>query len=203
MVGYAPHIYTLAFTGTEAQYQSMNKEQLRRSHENARTEADAWKAPLVVTEWGFDPGATKANEYLTWQSELFEEYRASSFFWLWKEQSQGAWGCFSFDSVSSWSERLATTKSLARVRAARIAGWPSATSYDRTTGTFELKFNANPSISAPHVVAVAPSLGTPLSAECDGEPTSFVEQELGMFEISCAPKKTGEHTLRVAVAPSP
>jgi len=203
MTGYAPHVYTLAFTGTDAQYQTMNKEMLRRSHENARIEADAWQAPLLETEWGFDPNATRADEYLTWQSELAAEYGASTFFWVWKEQSQGSWGCFDYDAAAnSWTERGETKKALARVRAARVAGWPTAESFDRASGTFELSFTAHRSLKAPHQIAVAPLLGAPTSVTCDGADVPFESPSAGLVEVSCG-EGSGEHVLRVEVAPMP
>jgi hypothetical protein len=203
MTGYAPHVYTLAFTGDDATYQTMNKEMLRRSHENARIEADAWQAPLLETEWGFDPNATHADEYLTWQSELAEEYGASTFFWVWKEQSQGSWGCFDYDSATNtWNERSETKTALARVRAARVAGWPTQQSFDRTSGAFELTFTANRSVSAPHQIAVAPLLGAPTSVTCDGSEVPFETPNAGLIEVSCG-SGSGEHVLEVNVVPAP
>jgi len=204
MVGYAPHVYTLAFTGTDEQYQAMSKETLRRSHENARVEADAWKAPLLITEWGFNPAATKASEYLTWQAELGEEYQSSSFYWVWKEQSQGSWGCFDFDATTNiWSERPAVKKALARVRPRRVAGWPKRFGFDRQTGVFELTFRSNPLATADHEIAVAPLLGQPQAALCDGTSTSFDAAESGVVVIRCGRGDDREHVLRVEVAPLP
>ncbi len=204
MVGYAPHVYTLAFTGTDAAHQAMTRETLRRSNENARAEADAWRAPLVITEWGYDPNGIQAGEYVTWQSELQEEYQASSFFWVWKEQSQGFWGCHDWDaSTGTFSPRAALQKSLARIRPARVAGYPESFSFDRSSGVFELAFAGNPRVKADHEIAVAPVLGQPLGAECDGTSVSFESLEHGTISVSCGRGTSSAHLLRVSVAPLP
>lgn len=204
MTGYAPHVYTLAFVSTDAQKQAMTKETLRTSHANARVEADAWQAPLVITEWGFDPQAIKANEYVTWQSELAEEYGASSFFWVWKERSQGNWGCFDFDpTTQTFSERAALRVALARVRPAAVAGWPTRVSFDRASGAFELEFEGNPRVSAPHRIAIAPVLGEPQAVECDGAPVAYQKAEHGEVRAHCGRGSAAPHLLRVVVAAKP
>lgn len=204
MVGYAPHVYTFAFTATDAQKAAMEKEKLRRSNANARAEADALSAPLIITEWGFDPNGIKGHEYLTWQSELQEEYMASSYFWLWKEQSQGRWGCFDYDDTTgAFSPRQTAQLSLARVRPSRVAGWPIRYAFDRSTGIFELDFRGDPTVKAPHVIAVAPALGAPLAMTCDGAPVEATAGLRGEYSVSCGARSDQPHTLRVEVTPRP
>jgi endoglycosylceramidase len=201
MSAYAPHVYTYAFTSVPAK---LTKENLRRSNDNARREADAWHAPLVITEWGFDPGLAVAGDYITWQSELQEEYGASSFFWLWKEESQGSWGCFDHDAASgSWTARGALQKALARVRPARVAGWPESFGFDRAQGNFELKFRADPGVSAPHLIAVAPLLGKPTSVSCDGAAAGYSVGEYGLVSVQCGQGSSSDHVLDVSVKPMP
>ncbi|MEZ4371369.1 MAG: cellulase family glycosylhydrolase [Polyangiaceae bacterium] len=203
MVGYAPHIYTYSFTATDEQKAGIEKEDLRRSNANAREEANALKAPLIITEWGIDPLGVKGDEYLTWQSELQEEYMASSFFWLWKEQSQGRWGCFDYDdATSTFSPREAVKKTLARVRPSRIAGWPKHFAFDRATGSFELDFQGDPTIKGPHVIAIAPVLGAPQTASCDGKSVTPEALGNGEFSIQCG-HDSAEHRIRVEVTPLP
>lgn len=204
MTGYAPHVYTLAFVSTDAQKQATTKETLRFSNQNARVEADAWQAPLLISEWGFDPKAIKASEYLTWQSELQEEYRASSFFWVWKERSQGNWGCFDFDATTqAFSERAALKLALARVRPMAVAGWPTRFGFDRASGVFELEFAGNPRVKAPHRIAVAPLLGAPLAVECDGAPAEHEPGEQGEIRLWCGRGSPAHHVLRLVVAAKP
>lgn len=204
MTGYAPHVYTLAFVSSDAQKQAMTKETLRNSHVNARAEAEAWQAPLIITEWGFGPAALKASEYFTWQSELQEQYFASSFFWLWKEQSQGSWGCFDYNTATDAFElRDSVKRALARVRPMAIAGWPTRVEFDRTTGVFELELDGNPRVHEPHRIGIAPLLGEALAVECDGVPVDFVSPMPGELAVDCGKGSAEHHVLRVSVAPAP
>lgn len=200
MTAYAPHVYTYAFTSAPADLQ---KQDLRRSNENARHEADAWHAPLVITEWGFDPGLAVAGNYVTWQSELQEEYQASSFFWVWKEESQGSWGCFDHDAASgTWTARKGLEKALARVRPARVAGWPESYAFDRATGKFEMKFRADPTVTAPHLIAIARMLGKPLEVTCDGAAAHYTADH-DVLSVQCGQGDSAHHVLDVAVKPMP
>ncbi|MFO0616392.1 MAG: cellulase family glycosylhydrolase [Polyangiaceae bacterium] len=118
---YAPHVYTYAFAA-DAGAIPLTKDDLARSNLRAREEASGWHAPLVITEWGFDPKLPNAPDYFRFEQEAQDEAMASSFFWVWKESSQGAWGCFDHDDVGgAFSERAATRAALAHVRPSRVA----------------------------------------------------------------------------------
>ena len=203
--GYAPHFYKIAFTGTDAARMAMTKETLRPQIASAPGEAASWGAALVSTEWGYGPADLRASEYLTWQSELHEQYQASAFFWLWKEESQAGWGCFDHDSASdTWTERPAMKKALARVRPAAIAGWPKSFGFDRAAGEFKLSFTADPTAQGPTEIAVASALGAPLEVDCDGAPVAGAAPDAnGVLSLGCGAGDSGDHAIRVAVAPLP
>ncbi|MBW2529025.1 MAG: cellulase family glycosylhydrolase [Deltaproteobacteria bacterium] len=202
LTGYAPHVYTFAFSD-DPSGALRDKEQLRRSNENARLEADSWGAPLVITEWGFSPYEQAFESYLRWQSELQQEIQASTFYWLWKERSQGSWGCFDFDEVGrSWTAREAVRSALAVIRPARIAGWPEAFSYDRDQGTFRLTFWSLPEVMAPHWIAVAPALVGERRATCDGRSIPWTEVDEGVGELACGDHDGALHELRVELVPA-
>lgn len=118
---YAPHVYTAAF-GSEEIRAAVTRDALERSYVNAREEADAWQAPLVVGEYGFPPKDPKMADYLAWHGELASEQRASTFFWVWKEIAQGEWGLFDRDAAGAWRERPAVIAALSRVRVQTAAG---------------------------------------------------------------------------------
>ncbi len=201
MSAYAPHVYTLSFTGTPAQFAAMTKDTLRRSNENARAEADAWDAPLLVGEWGMDPKGARAAEYLAWQAELQDEARASSFFWVWKEDSQGSWGCFdrAASGAAAWAERTALRRALAHVRPMAVAGLPQHFGFDRTKGVFELVFTGDPEVVAPHLVSVPEILGAPTAVRCDGAPATYVLEAHGVVSVKCG-ESAKVHRLEVTVA---
>lgn len=203
---YAPHVYTFVFSGaTDAERQAMTKEDLRPSESAAADEATSWDAPALVTEWGYGPDDPHSHDFFTWQSELQEEYQLSSFLWVWKEIPPNVWGCFDYDTgTASFTERAWIKKSLARVRAAAVAGWPTSVSFDRATGAFELKFGSDKAVTAPHLIAVAPVLGPPTSITCDGAAvTPDSTDAWGTLSLRCGQGDGASHVLKVNVAPMP
>ncbi len=147
----------------------------------------------------------KAPEFFTWQSELQEQYALSSFLWVWKELPPADWGCFDYDTAtSSFAERAWMKKVVARVRPAAVAGWPGTYGFDRASGVFTLTFQSDPAVHAPHLIAVAPVLGAPLSVTCDGAAASFLPADAwGTVAVTCGQGDGVSHTLVVDVAPLP
>ncbi len=204
MTAYAPHYYKLAFTGTPAVRQAMTKDKLRPQIESARDEAASWGAALFATEWGYDPAGIRAADYFTWQSELHEQTFSSTAFWLWKEQSQGSWGCHDYDATTgAFTPRDDVKRWLARARARAVAGWPSAQSFDRAAGVYSLTFTADPTMKGPTVIAVAPALGAPLELTCDGAPVSATPDAHGDVALSCGAGTSTTHTITMKLAPLP
>jgi endoglycosylceramidase len=205
---YAPHIYKLAFDGSTSAdplRMTMTKETLRPQNERAVDEAASWGAALVVTEWGYAPTGVRAEEYYTWQAELSEEYQFSTFFWVWKEASQGAWGCFDHDAATgAFAPRARVQQLLARVRPARVAGWPEQYAFDRASGVFSLAFRDDPTAAGPTEISVAPALGAPLEITCDGQGvTGVVPDGNGTLALACGAGDGGRHVIGVRVAPLP
>jgi endoglycosylceramidase len=197
---YSPHVYTLAFNGTDAQKQAMTKDTLAPSNTSAKNEAKSWKAPLAVTEFGYDPNGIQADNYLIWQTELQDEVQASGFFWVWKEESQGSWGLFDYDvTKDAWTERDHVRKALSRVAPQAISGWPTSFAHDRQAKRFELKFTGDPAITAPNLIFVpAPEDFAPsFTVTCDGATVNVTrDAATGVIEVPCG--GPGAHTLVVA-----
>lgn len=190
---YAPHVYTYAFTADPGS-KTMTKDDLARSNLHARAEADGYAAPLVITEWGFDPKLGNAAAYFRFEQEAQDDVMASSFFWVWKEMSQGGWGCFDHDEATgAFTPREATKTILAHVRPARIAGFPRAFSYDRDARRFEMTFYADPKVSGAHEIVVPEPLGE-LTAKCDGVPVAG-ERVGERMVIACGARDARDHTL--------
>lgn len=197
---YAPHTYPLAFTGTPAQLAAFTVDDLRGATESARTEAAAWGAPLLITEWGYDPRGTRTADYHRFMQDLQAEYQAGAMYWVWKERSQGAWGLHEYDAVAdSWRERPEARRMLARVRPEAIAGDPVQWSYDGGARRFEMVFRAQANQRGPHRVYV-PSPGDFAAAfevRCDGAPMAAARDErTGVVEVACG-GSAGTHTLVV------
>lgn len=191
---YAPHVYTLAFTGTPSSIAAMTKETLRASNENARAEADAWEAPLVIGEFGFSPTSPAFTDYITWQSELQDEHRASSFLWVWKETSQGSWGVY--DHVgATWVERPVVVDALTRIRLERVAGRLGRVGYDRAQRRLTFTFEGGASAGR-SVVSTGRLAGT-VDVKCDGR--GVAAEGTGPLAIVCG--GPGSHEVTVTVIP--
>jgi endoglycosylceramidase len=194
---YAPHVYTLAFTGTPDERRNMTKADLAPSNDNARTEADSWHAPLVITEFGYGPNDIRAADYLRFETELEDQVLASSFFWLWKEESQGGWGLFDHDAKTGvWTERADVRKALTRVTPEAIPGFPTSFGFDPEAKRFELVYDGDASITAPlHLYVPAPEdFSASFAVSCDGAANDAKrDPATGLVELSC--NGAGRHTV--------
>ncbi len=197
---YAPHTYPLSFTGTPAQLAGFTLEDLRGATESARTEADLWGAPLLVTEWGYDPRGTRSAEYHRFMQDLQAEYQAGAMYWVWKENSQGSWGLYDYDTATGeWRQRADLRRTLARVRPEAIAGEPVRWAYDAIARRFELTFIGRPERRGPHRVYVpaAEDFAVTYEVRCDGVAVEAVrDARTGVVEVACG-AGAGMHSLTV------
>ncbi len=191
---YAPHVYTLVFAGDQASRDGATKDRLRRSNASARDEADGWLAPLVVTEFGFDPHDANFPKFMRFQQELQDEFRASSFLWVWKET--GGWGLFDLDPQAEVvAERPTTESALARVRLEAAAGRIVSVGYDADAKRFQLDLAGDAAITAPNLVSLGDVAGFDAPVvTCDGHEVSVERTE--PLQIPCG--GAGAHTLVVA-----
>ena len=86
---YSPHIYTFIFGMAEDRGHA-GADDLRPSLDNARRGRRLRRRCTSASRLRAD--RDNADLWMRWQQELHDEYLASSAFWLWKEDSQGAWG---------------------------------------------------------------------------------------------------------------
>lgn len=197
---YAPHTYPIAFNGTEAQRTSFTLDDLRLATESARTEADLWGVPLLVTEWGYDPNGIRTADYHRLQQDLQAEYQAGAMYWVWKERSQGSWGLHDYDAATdTWTVRASLRRSLARVRPEAIAGDPLAWSYDATARRFSLRFVARSDRRGPHrlYVPAAEDYAADFVVRCDGAAVAASrDPRTGLVDVACG-GASGAHELRV------
>ena len=192
---YAPHIYTAAF-GSEEVRSAVTEGALRRSYEAARAEADAWQAPLVVTEIGFAPQHPRFAEYMGWHATLADELGASTFFWVWKEPSQGSWGLYAYDATGAETERPAVVAALSRVRVEATAGRVERIERPDAT-TLRVTFRGLET-TREHVLS-AGALATLESATCDGADVALAAGPFGTSTALCG--GAGRHVLVVRARP--
>ncbi len=179
---YAPHVYTFVFYSDQTNLQNLTPDDLEPSVEGARAEATAWKTPLVIDEYGIGPTAPNADLWMGTEAELHDRFLASDAFWVWKEESQGAWGVFDHDAATdTWTERPQVVGWLSRVHAARIAGTVTANEFDHVTRTLHLE--AHGTGGKPHDIYV-PS-GT-YTIACNGQPVSAARDDAnGLVSVVC------------------
>jgi endoglycosylceramidase len=175
---YAPHIYTYVFNADASQLEQLQPSDLEPSVMAARGEADAWRTPLVIGEYGIGPTAPNADLWMGTQAELHDRYLASDAFWVWKENSQASWGVF--DRVGdTWVERPQVVGWLSRVHAARISGEVIANEYDHVARTLRLETRS----SGTHAIYVPDET---FSISCNGTPLAGTrDPATGLVEVAC------------------
>src|SRR3569623_442317 len=91
---YAPRINTYVFAPDSPPLQNLDPADLEASVAGTRAEATAWHTPLMIGEYGIGPTAPNADLWMGVEAQLHARYLARDAFWVWKEESQGAWGVF-------------------------------------------------------------------------------------------------------------
>jgi endoglycosylceramidase len=191
---YAVHIYNIGTAwGNEAT--------LLQTLSNAQGEAQSWGAPLVVTEYGYDPSSSGFAPWVDALQDVASDVGASDMFWLWKEESGGFWGLYSFDDAGVATERPATVRTLTRARLEALAGTLVSVSYDETAQKLEVQFIGSSAITAANVVSVGAEASPPAAqwmATCDG--ASVQTNGADPLQIPCG--GDGSHVLVVTGGPA-
>ncbi len=189
---YAPHVYTLAFAGDDTARNNVTKEGLRSSNASAREEAESYAAPLAITEFGFDPRQPSFARYVRWQLELQDEVHASSFYWVWREQSQAGWGLYDYDAAGVATERPAVVAALTRVRLEAAAGRIVSVAYDADSKRFEAHVAGDAAVTTPNIVSIGGV--SPTHATCDGRVVALTPGPSDKtLQIAC--NGVGEHVV--------
>ncbi|MCU0672586.1 MAG: glycoside hydrolase family 5 protein [Myxococcota bacterium] len=186
---YAPHVYTLAFIGTDEQRESFTIATLRRGNRTAADEARRWGTPLFIGEFGYDPAGIRAADYYRMQLDLQDEVGASSAVWLWKEDSQGSWGFHDFEGEGedgTWVQREAMVALFDRGFPERIAGWPRGWSWaTEAAGSADdrlvVTYDGDDAITAPTVLRLPEG---EWAITCDGAAASVMLRD-GRHEVAC------------------
>jgi len=179
---YAPHVYTAVFNNDSRLTDDTYEMPLATSVRNARDEADAWAAPLLIGELGVGPQQPHALEWIGHAYDAADAVFASTAFWLWKEQEQGQWGLFSRDADGIWHDRPDMIGAVARPYAKAIGGTPVAMSWDGVT--FTLGFQKRDGVSRQHDIYFPYASPVVL---CDGKPTTnvTVDMETSTLSVRC------------------
>lgn len=198
---YAPHVYTLAFIGSDAARESFTRESLRPANLSAYEEAVAWRTPLLIGEFGYDPSGIRAAEYIQMQLDLHDEFGASDAFWVWKESSQGSWGLHDWDAeTATWIERPELRRLLSRPSPRAIAGQPYFYRYDPSSRVLDVAFRGDRDVDAPSILYVpaADDYVADFVVTCDGaEVVVTRDPATGLVEVPCQ----GSGDRRIQLAP--
>jgi endoglycosylceramidase len=194
---YAPHIYTGVFDG---QTYSGDPALLTPSMEHAAAEAAAWGTPLLVGEYGIDPGNPHANEWITQELDLQDRLRAHSTFWLWEEISSGHWGLFDGESSEPGGERIGRTTALSRVYARAVPGRVLEHVFDAETNTLRLRFGAR-GRGPLEIFVPERRYPTGFTLSCDGAAVMVPRDAITDTVTFRCGRGRGEHVVEVAPAP--
>jgi hypothetical protein len=183
------------FDRDETRRLNLKGDDLRPSYRRAREEASSHHAPLAVGEYGYFPTAANYEEYIRGALRAQDEVFASSFFWVWKENSQSQWGFFDYDPIQKqWSERPDVLRIHARPFVSRLAGRLMETEYDAKAARLRLRFLGDPNVTAPNLVTVgdmAEFRNRKARAQCDGAALALEGDRV--FQVPC--HGAGEHEL--------
>jgi hypothetical protein len=180
---YAPHVYTAVFNDDPRLRNDTYQSALATSIRNARDEADAWAAPLLIGELGIGPDQPHALEWIGHAYDGADDVLASTAFWLWKEQEQGQWGLFSLAADGTWQDRPGMMAAVARPYAKIVGGAATSISWDGVTLTVSFRQNGAP----PRHEIFFPS-GTP-RIRCDGRDVDgddvTVDTDTSTYSVVC------------------
>jgi endoglycosylceramidase len=179
---YSPHIYTFVFSPDRTHLERLQPSDLETSVRDARTEAEAWKTPLFIGEFGIGPTDPNADLWMNVQSELHDAVLASNAFWVWKEQSQASWGVHAWDGAQ-WSERPQVVSWVSRIHAARIAGTVVANQWDRLAESLTL---VTTGARQPHAIYIPERFAATARVRCNDAPLAPSRDAItGLVAVDC------------------
>ena len=140
---YTPHFYPLE-NGLRNKTVKELKDKHHQSIDRMITEAEVMNAALVIGEWGFKADDPAVTNYGIAVEEMFNERNLSHAYWLWKEDSQGAWGFFDFNEENQkWVIRPRAIETLSRPYPQFIPGRLIQHRDDRSKGLLSLTYEAS------------------------------------------------------------
>lgn len=184
---YAPHVYTGVFSRGRDNWADRNHAALEASTRGTRREADAHGAALLIGEYGIDPRAETAVEWLSTEHALFDEVQASAAFWVYEEYGEGGWGLYDNAGTPEAPVRGPLREALAHALA---HPFPQAVDARLVSTRFEpetnvLRIELEAAGPGEHWIA-APAERWPrgVEATCDGQPVEVVSGP-GRISLRC------------------
>lgn len=203
MTVYSPHLYVPSFLlpGAAPNYSNIRPgdEDIKLSLNNSLKEADAFYAPLFIGEFGFTHKAKKYGETLHSILDFADKYKAHTAQWVWKENSQDAWGFYDFDAGGNPILRTKAVKQTVRAYPKAISGEIKNISYNRKT--FELKVHFSyEGLEKPHHLFVPVSYGYPKNyvVYCNNKRVEHKQLDsFGNISVECGNEEDKNYTLKI------
>ena len=200
---YAPHFYVEGFflPGDEVDgFPKLKADDpdIDLNMRNSFAEAKAYKAPLMIGEFGFTDKSPKYGEVLNKLMSFADQNAAHTAQWVWKENSQDSWGFYDFkDGKPTLREK--TAKATARAYPQAISGRILSTSFN--PANYELKVGFRYlETKAPHTLFLPIKYGykNGYSVSCDGQPVKPTSADaFGQIQVECGKENGKTYTLKV------
>ena len=188
---YAVHVYTAIFNNTATLADGTYPQLLSDSIHGARDEADGWRTPLMVTEYGLGSTEPAGPAWIGHALDDFDAVGASTTWWLWKDPTPGGWGLFDPQPDDSYTPRAAMMDALSRPYAMAVGGDVVATTFDGAS--LSLVLRGRDDVPARHDIFW--NRGTP-AITCDGKPVAADSADGSVYVVRCG--GAGTHTLTFA-----
>lgn len=139
-IAYAPHLYSFSYEAASSY--STSDHTVARWEAARIEESRTQNVPIVMGEFGMDRTFPGAVQYLDDVLEMADRQRISWAYWAY---TPGTWGFWDPATMTEQSN----IDQLVRVYPQRVAGTPTAWSWDRTTHVFTLAFDARAGVTGP------------------------------------------------------
>ena len=193
---YAPHLYINNFIATGNP--DPDDPEIRVNINNSLIEAAAFNAPLMIGEFGFNHKDDDYGATMDVVMNLADQYLFHTAQWVWKENSQDAWGFYDFENdVPVLRESIA--KDTARAYPQAISGKIQYIRFDRATYDLTVHFTYAET-GEPHVMFLPVTYGydNGFDVMCDGNNVTYTELDsFGRIAVTCGIDDGNIHELNV------
>jgi alpha-glucosidase (family GH31 glycosyl hydrolase)/beta-glucosidase/6-phospho-beta-glucosidase/beta-galactosidase len=198
---YAPHLYINNFIVTGNP--DPNDPEILISINNSLIEAAAFNAPLMIGEFGFNHKDDDYGATMDVVMNLADQYLFHTAQWVWKENSQDAWGFYDFENdVPILRESIA--KDTARAYPQAISGKIQNIRFDQETYDLTVHFTYTDT-GEPHILflPVTYAYANGFDIMCDGQTVNYSQLDsFGRVSVSCGVDDENIHVLNVVAKSS-
>ena len=200
---YAPHLYVESFFMPGDEVDGFPKlraddPDIDLNMRNSVAEAKAYKAPLMIGEFGFTDKSPKYGEVIHKLMGLADQHAAHTAQWVWKENSQDSWGFYDFKNGKPVLREKAA-KATARAYPQAISGRIVSTTFDPASYELKVAFRYLDT-KTPHTLFLPLKYGYKkgYAVTCDGQPVKATPTDaFGQIQAECGKEIGKTYTLKV------